>query len=81
LLSSSIGDIEQAAISTLSICSMKNSAVSAHSKAAENLRDYRFTTIYSIEGEVSYDNTFVEFYPDEAALARQVIQLFFEKMS
>jgi LCP family protein required for cell wall assembly len=51
------------------------------SKAAENLRDYRFTTIYSIEGEVSYDNTFVEFYPDEAALARQVIQLFFEKMS
>ena len=50
------------------------------SKAVENLRDYRFTTIYSIEGETSYDNTYAEFYPDEDALARQVISLFFERM-
>lgn len=51
------------------------------SKAAENLRDYRFTTIYSIEGEASYDQTYVEFYPDETALAQQVIKLFFERIN
>lgn len=51
------------------------------SKAAENLRDYRFTTIYSIEGEASYDSGYAEFYPDESALAQQVIDLFFERIN
>lgn len=50
------------------------------SKAADTLRDYRFTTIYSIEGEASYDSNFVEFYPVETALQQQVIKLFFERI-
>lgn len=51
------------------------------SRAAETLRDYRFTTIYSIEGEARYDSKYAEFYPDETALQQQVIQLFFERIS
>jgi len=50
------------------------------SKTANTLRDYRFTTIYSIEGEANYDPLYVEFYPDEAALQQQVIKLFFERV-
>ena len=50
------------------------------SKVAENLRDYRFTTIYSMEGEVNYDNTYAEFYPDEVSLKQQVVNLFFERI-
>jgi len=50
------------------------------SNTANTLRDYRFTTIYSIEGEANYDSHYVEFYPDEAALQQQVIKLFFEKV-
>ena len=50
------------------------------SKTANTLRDYRFTTIYTIEGEASYDSKYVEFYPDETALQQQVIRLFFERI-
>jgi len=50
------------------------------SRTADLLRDYRFTTIYAIEGEASYDSTFVEFHPDETALQQQVLRLFFERI-
>jgi len=50
------------------------------SNTANTIKDYRFTTIYSIEGETNYDSTYVEFYPDETALQKQVLNLFFERM-
>ena len=45
---------------------------------AEKLKDYRFTTIYTIEGTTGQDEEeHTEFYVDEEDLKRVVIQLFF----
>ena len=46
------------------------------SQLAEELRDYRFDGIESIEGEAVVGEEYWEFYPDAAALREQVIRLF-----
>ena len=44
----------------------------------DRIKEYRFTTIYSIEGEAIEGEKYIEFYPDEEALEQLVVQLFFE---
>lgn len=48
------------------------------STLAERLKDYNFTTIHTIEGEAVMGEQYIEFYADQDALLRQVLQLFFE---
>lgn len=47
----------------------------------ERIKEYRFTTIYSMDGEAFQGEKYIEFYPDEEALAQLVVQLFFEPVS
>ena len=51
------------------------------SNLADRMKDYRFTTIYTIEGEAVKGEDFMEFYADDAALQKLVIQLFFKEIS
>ena len=50
------------------------------SRFADDFKDYEFTGILTIPGEAVKGETFMEFYPDEAALQELVIKLFFKKM-
>lgn len=49
------------------------------SNLSERMKDYRFTTIYTIPGEAVKGEEFMEFYADDAALQELVIQIFFKK--
>ncbi|MCR5088157.1 MAG: LCP family protein [Oscillospiraceae bacterium] len=45
---------------------------------ADQLKDYRFNGIITVEGTADYSGHFAEFYPDETDLQSKVIRLFFE---
>ncbi len=46
----------------------------------ERLKGYRFTGIYSLEGEAVVGEQYMEFYPDPDALTALVVKLFFEPL-
>ena len=50
------------------------------SNMADRMKDYPFTTIYTIKGEAVVGEEFMEFYTDEADLQDIVIRLFFHRV-
>ena len=51
------------------------------SNLADRMKDYRFTTIYTIPGEAVVGEKFMEFYTDDDALQELVVQLFFKPVT
>lgn len=67
---------------TLSKYMVTNVTVDEISYLATQASGYRFSqeNIRSLEGEVSIDNEFEEFYPDEKALYELILDTFYEKV-
>lgn len=74
--SQDVGFIE-AMLKLISAYTVTDMPLEKMSEIAGRFSDYQVEHIYSLEGNLSYANEFVEFYPDSQSLTRQLAELLY----